>query len=138
MEMIRSESEQERRKPFAVAIDNIKKKAREDRECLVDPRPSELVNLTHDTDSGCYRWIGSHHERPYWSVVSLSKEQYYKYRILETEHQRHHMAAVCTEKNHVIVELECLIYTVLDDTLQRQNMSRKLRAIQTILDDDPI
>jgi hypothetical protein len=127
-----------RKHDFDIAITSIKRHARQDRDRMAMPRPPALINLTHDADMSCYRWAGLatvEGQRP-WTKVEMTETEYLRHRVLETQHQLDQTRGACQERNRIIQEIEHLLYTTLDHVPLAMNMGRKLRAIQTILDDD--
>ena len=132
------QSNEAREKEFKTVVAKIKQFYRNRREQNAFPRPKELINLALDIDNGCYHWVGPDTERKYWSVMPLTDTEYFRYRFLDAEYWMREAYEICIEKNATIVEIENLLYNTLDHVPQYQNFGRKLRDIQTILDNDPI
>jgi len=127
-----------RKRDFDIAITSIKRQAREARKREESPRPPALINMTHDSDMGCYRWVGLttvEGHRP-WSKVEMTETEYLRHRLLDTKCQLDQTRDACHQRNRIITEIEHLLYTTLDHVPLSREMGRKLRAIQTILDGD--
>lgn len=125
-----------RKHDFDIAITSIKRQARKDRDRTAMPRPPALINLTHDADMGCYRWVGLatvEGHKP-WTKIEMTETEYLRCRLLDTKGQLDQMTDACQERNRIIQEIEHLLYTTLDHVPLSREMGRKLHAIRTILD----